>query len=152
MVCVWFWWSSETDRNQISTCVCTWACVSVHLYSPSKEKSPLITAGGLVSRDLQAMERLAWRQLLALTIAFPLEQALKRKLFKKDKRQMPHLCQETLYLNYIFKWNLPSRNLTSDVRYSFALLTQRSWKYWRSSQSNEKPTSLYCCNYSTESV
>jgi len=71
----------------------------VHLYSTSKEKSPLITAGGLVGTDLQAMGRLAWRQLLALTITFSLEQALKHKLFKKDKRQMPLLCQETSYLN-----------------------------------------------------
>lgn len=31
---------------------------------------------------------------------------------------MLYLCKEILYLNYSSKWNVPSRNLSSDVRCS----------------------------------
>lgn len=37
---------------------------------------------------------------------------------------MPHFCQEILYLNYIFKQNVPSRNLPSDLRHWHASLTE----------------------------
>lgn len=30
---------------------------------------------------------------------------------------MPHLCQEIEYLNYTSKWNVLSRNLSSDVKH-----------------------------------
>lgn len=60
-------------------------CVCARLYSTSEERSPLIAAGRLVGRDLQAMGRLAHRQLLALTMEFSLEQLLEHNLFKKTK-------------------------------------------------------------------
>lgn len=48
-------------------------CVCVCLYSTTEERCPLIAVGRLVGRDLQAMGRLALRQLLTLTIEFSLE-------------------------------------------------------------------------------
>lgn len=53
---------------------------------------------------------------------------------------MLYLYQETLYLNYASKWNVPSRNLSSDVRCSHASLLQRRWKRSRKSQSNWEPS------------